>query len=58
METKDYEIVENDEGELKHLHFKWCPLDEIDNIDFRPSELITKFKSRNFDFEHIIIKEL
>ena len=57
IETKDYEIVENDEGELKPLKFKWCPLNEIDKENFRPQELKRKFKNKNFDFEHIIIKE-
>ena len=55
--TKDYDIVENDEGELKPLHFKWCPLDEIDKVDFRPKNLIKKFKEEDFEFEHFIIKE-
>lgn len=57
IKTEDYQVVENDEGELKPLHFKWCPIDQIDKVDFRPKELIGKFKSKNFDFEHIIIKE-
>lgn len=57
IETEDYDIVENDEGELKPLHFKWCPLNEIDKVDFRPNTLINKFKSKNFEFEHFITKE-
>ena len=55
--TEDYEIVENDEGELKPLHFKWCPLDEIEKVDFRPRHLIQKFKNRDFELEHTIIKD-
>jgi hypothetical protein len=42
---------------MKPLHFKWCPLDEIDMVDFRPNILINKFKNKNFEFEHFIIKE-
>ena len=30
---------------------------EIDKENFRPQELKRKFKNKNFDFEHIIIKE-
>lgn len=56
IKTEDYDVVENDEGELKPLHFKWCPLEEIDKVDFRPQELKNKFKKKDFEFEHIIIK--
>lgn len=54
IETNDYDIVENDEGELKPLHFKWCPLNDIESVDFRPAILTQKFKNHNFDFEHFI----
>ena len=57
IKTEDYEVVENDEGELKPLKFKWCDLSEIDTIDFRPQILANKFKTQNFDFEHIITDE-
>ena len=57
INTKDYDIVENDEGELKPLHFKWCPLEELNTVDFRPKNLIEKFQNKNFDFEHFIMKE-
>ena len=55
--TTDYNVVENDEGELKPLHFKWCLLDEIDQVDFRPSILKDKFKAKDFSFGHFITKE-
>lgn len=55
--TEDYEVVENDEGELKPLHFKWCPLAQIDQVDFRPKELKEKFKKKDFEFEHLIVKD-
>ena len=57
IKTQDYVIVENDEGELKPLHYKWCPLNEIDKVDFRPKQLKEKFKNKNFEFEHFVIKE-
>ena len=57
MKTNDYEVIENDEGELKPLKFKWCPLTEIDKVDFRPSLLKDKFKNKNFNFEHFIVKD-
>ena len=57
MQTEDYEIVENDEGELKPLKFKWCPLSEINSVDFRPQVLKNKLKNKEFHFEHFIVKE-
>lgn len=57
IDTKDYDIVENDEGILKPLHFKWCPLNELDRVDFRPKNLINKLKDYNFEMEHFIVKE-
>lgn len=57
MKTEDYEIVENDEGQLIPLHFKWCPLNEMDSVDFRPNIIKNKLKNLNLDFEHLIINE-
>ena len=55
MKTEDYSIVENDEGELKNLEFKWVKLDEIDKVDFRPSILKGQLKNKDFAFKHIIL---
>lgn len=57
IEVKDYSIVENDEGELKNLEFKWIALDELKNHDFRPSVLIESLEKRDFDFKHIITRD-
>ena len=57
VNENDYTFVENDEGELKELKFKWFKLAELENIDFRPKALAKKLKSGNFDFEHIITKD-
>ena len=57
MSTEDYEIVENDEGIMKPLQFKWCDIDSLDTIDFRPKILIEKLKNRNFEFEHFIVED-
>ena len=37
INTNDYEIVENDKGELKTLRFKWFTKEEIAKTDFRPN---------------------
>lgn len=57
VEIKDYSRVENDEGELKNLDFKWAELDNLEAVDFRPSVLIDKLAKRDFDFEHIIFAD-
>ena len=57
IKTEDYEIIENDEGQLIPLHFKWCPLNELDSVDFRPSDIKEKLKNLNLEFEHFIIKD-
>ena len=55
--AKDYTRIENDDGELKELKFKWIDLDEIDKVDFRPEKLKEKLKNKDFSFSHIIFKE-
>jgi len=54
IETKDYEYIENDAGELKKLSFKWVDLDDLRNANFRPVILKDKLEKRNYNFEHII----
>ncbi len=54
ISTEDYSIVENDEGELKNLEFKWVALNEIDGVDFRPAGLKEQLKNKDFSFKHII----
>ena len=53
----DYSYLENDEGKLVNLDFKWINLDDLDKFDFRPSNLKEILKNRDFSFHHIICKE-
>ncbi len=39
MEQIDYERIENDKGEDKLLEFKWVTVDELKNIDLKPSNI-------------------
>ena len=57
IKTEDYTYVENDEGELKNLEFKWFDLNKLDKMDFRPSALGKKLAKNDFEFEHIITKD-
>jgi len=55
--TKDFTLIENDEGVMKNLDFKWFDLDNLENCNFRPKIIIDKLKNKNFEFEHIIYHE-
>ena len=57
VQAKDYSYVENDEGELKNLDFKWVSLSDIQSHNFRPSVLKNKLANHNFEFEHIIFSD-
>ena len=57
VNTNDYTYLENDDGELKELKFKWFKLEDLEKVDFRPKILAEKFASRNFELEHIITKD-
>ncbi len=39
LQMQDCEKIENDKGEEKLLHFKWVTLEEIKEIDLRPSNI-------------------
>lgn len=54
IEVKDYSYVENDEGELKNMEFKWVDINNIKNFNFRPSLIAEKLSKNNFEFEHFI----
>lgn len=51
---KDYSVVENDEGQLIPLDFKWIDIAEIDKYDVRPGELKEILKNRS-EIKHFII---
>jgi len=55
--TEDYVYVENDEGELKELKFKWIKLVDLPKVDFRPKVLGEKLAKGNFGFDHMICKD-
>lgn len=55
--STDYIKTENDKGEIKEHHFVWLDLDKIDEYDLRPSYLKNKLHKKNYNFEHLIIKE-
>ena len=52
---KEYETQEENEEKI-NLHFKWDSIEELKNIDFKPTQLKEKLLNKNFEFEHFIIK--
>jgi len=55
--AKDYTRIENDEGKLVELKFKWINFEDIEKFDFRPQVLKEKLKNKDFSFSHIIFKD-
>ncbi len=55
--AKNHHIIENDEGCLINLNFKWIPLNRLYNFDIRPKELKVILKNKDFSFKHRIIHE-
>lgn len=56
VNDKDYELVENDKGELKTLAFKWLTLGEFRTVDFRP-HFAKQMLSENNKILHVISKD-
>lgn len=55
INNKEYDMIEDNEDNIS-LHFKWIPIDELKNINFRPQELKEKIENKDIDFQHLIIK--
>ena len=55
VNVKEYETIEESEEKI-NLHFKWIPVNELKNIDFKPQELKEKIENKDIDFQHLIIK--
>ena len=54
-DQEDYEILENDKGDIKKLAYKWVAVEDIDSVDLRPVILKKFIKNRDFDqVKHII----
>lgn len=51
-----YERVENDKGEMKLHKFDWLDINAIKDVDFKPEFLREKLLEKNYEFEHVIIK--
>lgn len=55
--ANDFTLVENDEGKLIDMDFRWIDLKDINKYKFKPSFILDKISKGNFDLEHIIIND-
>lgn len=58
IESKDYAIVEDDNGFIIHHNFRWIDIDKIDEYDLRPQFLVNMLKEKNLEFNHIIFNNI
>lgn len=56
-EIKDLSRIENDEGTLVNLNFKWFDLKELKNVNIKPAYLRDILNKDNLVFNHLIIKD-
>ncbi len=58
LEMKDYQRIEIDKGEEKLLDFKWVTLEELKNIDLRPSNIRDMLVNGDYSkgLSHIVIR--
>lgn len=55
IKFNEYDVIEEDDENIR-LHFRWIPIKELENIEFRPQNIKQKIEEGNMDFSHIIIK--
>lgn len=55
VNNKEYETIEENQ-EKTNLYFKWIPISELKDVDFKPQELKEKIENKDMDFQHLIIK--
>lgn len=53
----DFKLVENDEGKLIEMDFRWFDLDHLEGVNIKPDFIKEKLSHRNFELEHIINKK-
>lgn len=56
FEAKDYSIIEHDKDQDLLLDFKWFNIDNLNQIEFKPTFLSSKLSKGDFLFNHVIIK--
>ena len=53
VKLKDFELEENDNGKIRKHVFKWVTIDQLKEIDVRPSDL-KYILEKGLDHQHII----
>lgn len=56
ISLENYSKSENDKGEMKRHKFEWLDISLLKTFDFKPEFIKEKLISKDYSFEHIIIK--
>lgn len=58
IKIDDYVRTENDCGQEKELNFKWINIDELNRYDIRPLFIKEKIINSDYNFVHLITKDI
>ena len=58
LNKDNFSLTENDKGFIVNHNFKWIPLEDLKEIDFRPQVLVKKKKKDNKVFNHLIYNKV
>lgn len=57
FDTKDFNLIEDDQGHIIKLDFKWIDINQIDKYNIKTSYLKEIIKN-NLKFKHLVINDL
>ena len=58
LNKDNFSLTENDKGYIINHDFKWIPLEDLKEIDFRPQILVDVLKKENKVFNHLIYNRI
>ena len=56
IDEKDFNLIENDNGNIVNLSFKWISLKELNKYNVKP-KLLQEILNNNLEFKHLIYNE-
>lgn len=55
---KDWDFIEQEGNKKTYLKFKWVKFEDLNNYDFRPTDLKEQIKNADFTFHNSIKNDL
>lgn len=55
--AEDFSLIENDEGRLIEMDFRWIDLNDTSKYPFKPKTILEKIRKGNFELEHLILND-